>query len=58
MGRVAGGEPTITHAPERRGEVLASVLDCSKAKKVLGWEPETTLAAGLEKTYTWFRARQ
>jgi UDP-glucose 4-epimerase len=58
MGRVAGGEPKITHAPERRGEVLASVLDCTKAKKVLGWEPETTLAAGLQKTYTWFRARQ
>ena len=57
LGRIAGGEPKVNHAPERRGEVLASVLDCTKAKKLLGWEPETPLATGLEQTYAWFRAR-
>jgi nucleoside-diphosphate-sugar epimerase len=34
------------------------VLDCSKAKKLLGWVPETPLAAGLEETYAWFRAQK
>jgi UDP-glucose 4-epimerase len=58
LGRIAGGEPSITFAPERRGEILASVLDCSKARKLLGWEPETPLATGLEKTYSWFFARR
>ncbi len=58
LGRIAGGEPSINHAPERRGEILASVLNCTKAKEMLGWEPETTLTAGLEKTYAWFRARK
>jgi UDP-glucose 4-epimerase len=58
IGRIAGGEPKVNHAPERRGEVLASVLDCTKAKKLLGWQPETTLASGLEQTYAWFRARK
>lgn len=58
LGRIAGGEPTINHAPERRGEIRASVLDCSKAKKLLGWEPEMTLSKGLETTYAWFQSRK
>jgi UDP-glucose 4-epimerase len=57
LGRVASGEPTITFAPERRGELLASVLDCNKARKLLKWEPATTLAEGLAETYAWFLAR-
>ena len=32
-----------------------SALDPSKAKKLLGWEPWTSLRDGLSKTITWFR---
>jgi dTDP-glucose 4,6-dehydratase len=29
--------------------------DISKAQRVLGWSPQVTLEAGLEKTLPWFR---
>jgi nucleoside-diphosphate-sugar epimerase len=30
------------------------VLDCSKAKTVLGWEPENTIEEGVRKTVSWW----
>jgi UDP-glucose 4-epimerase len=38
------------HAPERPGEVRRISLDPSKAKQELGWEAETPLNEGLERT--------
>jgi UDP-glucose 4-epimerase len=37
----------IVHLPERPGDVKRSWLNPAKAAVVLGWEPETTLEAGL-----------
>jgi UDP-glucose 4-epimerase len=54
LGRIAGGEPEVTFAPERRGELRASVLDCSKAANALGWTPKSSLPEGLATTYHWF----
>jgi UDP-glucose 4-epimerase len=54
VARVAKVEPQIEFAPERRGEVRASLLDCGKAQRVLDWQPAMTLAGGLEQTYNWF----
>ncbi|MCB2223883.1 MAG: GDP-mannose 4,6-dehydratase [Actinobacteria bacterium] len=39
----------------RAGDVPRSVLDPSRAKAVLGWEPWTPLDEGLEATVAWFR---
>ncbi len=36
------------------GEVLRNVLDFSKARKILGWQPETPLMKGIEITYNYF----
>lgn len=30
------------------------ILDCSKAKEMLGWTPETSLEKGLAETYKWY----
>jgi UDP-glucose 4-epimerase len=38
------------HAPERPGEVRRIALDCSRAKRELGWEAGTGLEHGLERT--------
>ncbi|MBM3712900.1 MAG: NAD-dependent epimerase/dehydratase family protein, partial [Actinobacteria bacterium] len=43
------------HGPARQGEQYRSVLDCSLAKKVLGWQPEVDVKKGLEITYNWFK---
>jgi UDP-glucose 4-epimerase len=56
LGRIVGGEPVIAFAPERRGELRASILDCCKARDVLGWRALTSLDQGLAATYTWFLA--
>ena len=45
-------EPTFAAA--RPGDVARSCLDPSAAKARLGWEPWTTLEAGLDATVGWF----
>ena len=44
------------HAPAKMGEQLRSVIDSSKAKKILGWIPTVSLEEGLEKTVQYFRS--
>ena len=48
------GDSPIYEDP-KPGEVARSVIDASKAKKVIGWEAWTPLADGLEMTVDWFR---
>jgi UDP-glucose 4-epimerase len=40
--------PVLT--PARAGEVLRSCLDASRARELLGWEPQVSLADGLQHT--------
>jgi len=40
--------------PER-SEVMELICDNSKAKELLGWEPQYSLQQGLEKTVEWFK---
>ena len=44
------------HEPARAGDVLRSVLDPSRARAALGWEPEVGLEDGLRRTWEWFVA--
>jgi nucleoside-diphosphate-sugar epimerase len=48
-------EPEILGNGAVQGEIARQYLDSSKAKEVLGWEPATPLAAGLEYTISWYR---
>jgi len=43
------------HGPPKSGEQRRSVIDSSRAKEVLYWEPKTTLIEGLKKTYRHFK---
>ncbi|MBI5390612.1 SDR family oxidoreductase [Candidatus Woesearchaeota archaeon] len=42
------------YGPHRTGDLQRSILQISKAKKTLGWEPKTSLKDGLERTTRWF----
>jgi len=44
------------HEPARAGDILRSVLDPTRAKTVLGWQPEVELEDGLRRTWEWFVA--
>jgi len=39
------------------GDVARSVVDASKAKAALGWEPWTMMEEGLEQTLRWYRSQ-
>lgn len=42
------------HAAAIPGEQVRSVLDCSKAQRILGWKPSTALEEGIGATCKWF----
>ena len=54
----AGSNADIVFAPKRPGEQQESFLDASKARALIGWEPNVTLAEGLAKTFAWSEAQQ
>ena len=49
-------EPVVLNQASH--EIERQYLDCTKAKRVLGWQPAFTLAAGLERTVAWYREQQ
>lgn len=52
LARLIGGE--INYLPPRPGDVLHTRADISLAKRLLDWEPKTSLEVGIEKTKKWF----
>ena len=53
-GKVLPPEP----APAKPGEQMRSSVDPAKVARLLGWRPQTKLAAGLEETLSFFGTRQ
>lgn len=45
---------TPIHASDRVGEVRDSVADITQARSILGYEPATSLADGLDTTVAWY----
>ncbi len=43
------------YTPRPAGEVLATYLDSTKARNVLGWQAEVTLEEGMAHTVAWLR---
>ena len=39
----------------RPGQVFRHTADCSKLKRLIGWEPKLTFEEGLERTVRWYR---
>jgi UDP-glucose 4-epimerase len=51
----AGGRGEARHGPPRSGEQRRSVLDPSRARRLLGWAPRVTLDEGLRRTFASYR---
>ena len=45
----------IFHAPDLKGEVKHNVCDITRAREVLGYEPEYDLRRGVDETLAWFK---
>ncbi|MBK9120772.1 MAG: NAD-dependent epimerase/dehydratase family protein [Phycisphaerales bacterium] len=48
-------EPNVRYEPARAGEVTRYVADISKARNLLGYEPQTPLSAGVPRSIEWQR---
>jgi len=53
IGDALGKEPKITLAPTQLGEVTHYVADITKARELLGYEPEVPLEEGIQRTVQW-----
>jgi len=52
---VVGREPDVRYEPARPVDVPAIVLDCTRARELLGWSAATPLDEGLARTWAWVR---
>jgi len=51
-----GSSSEIRTEDNRPGEVVQYIADISKAKKLLGYEPQTSFDEGIKKTIQWYEA--
>jgi UDP-glucose 4-epimerase len=50
------GTGAVEFGPARPGDLKARVVSSDKAREMLGWQPTTTFADGLARTYEWYQA--
>jgi len=50
---LTGSLSEIIFVPQRNNQTFHEAIDVSKAKRLLGWEAETSWEDGLRKTYEW-----
>lgn len=55
IGNVLGKEPKVKQLPMQPGDVDRTFADVSKAKKLIGYEPKTTLEEGIRKFVKWYK---
>jgi len=51
---ISGKNVSVEWETFRESDILRSFGDCTKAKKVLGWEAKTSLDDGIRKTIEWW----
>jgi nucleoside-diphosphate-sugar epimerase len=53
------GRPAkVSHLPAHPADMLANWADCTKARHILGWEPEFTLMDGISRLIAWYNAER
>jgi UDP-glucose 4-epimerase len=48
---------SVTHGPERGGDIKHSLADISLAEKYLGYKPKVNFEDGLRRTVEWYRSQ-
>lgn len=52
---IAGSDLAPKYGPERKGDVKHSLADISKARTLLGYDPQISIRQGLKITFEWYR---
>ena len=55
--RLAGSDSPLVFKPLEYSDVEIRIPDITRAREVLGWEPQVDLDEGLERTIAWYRAQ-
>jgi UDP-glucuronate 4-epimerase len=55
IGKVTGKRPTLWRRPSNKASVETTYANISKAKRILGWRPKTSMEKGVSNFVTWFR---
>ena len=56
--KATGKKAIIQREPAQQGDVPLTWADISKAGKLFGYQPQTTLEEGLKKFVEWYRAAE
>ncbi|MBI1735085.1 MAG: GDP-mannose 4,6-dehydratase [Candidatus Rokubacteria bacterium] len=55
VGETVGRDVDMTFEAARQGDIRQNYSAIEKARRVLGWTPETSLRDGLRETWTWWQ---
>jgi UDP-glucuronate 4-epimerase len=58
LGRLTGREAEVEYLPRNLADMMTSQADVTKAKKLLGWQPEVSLEEGVRRTVEWYQAER
>ena len=58
MEQLTGRKAIIDRKPEQPGDVPRTFADISKARRLLGYNPDTKLQDGLQAFYNWFKKHE
>jgi nucleoside-diphosphate-sugar epimerase len=53
-----GKEAVIEHRPRHPADVPATWADVNKARRMLGWQPETRFVDGMRRLVEWYHANR
>lgn len=53
--RITGVKINTLYKPAREGDVRGIVLDVSRARSTLGWQPDINLEEGIRRTWEWLQ---
>jgi UDP-glucuronate 4-epimerase len=56
--KVVGKKLNLKVEPKRMGEMIITYADVSKAKKLLGYDPKTSLEEGIKIFYDWYMQQE
>ena len=53
-----GCKANITRRPLHKADMLSNLADVSKARRMLGWEPQVNLTEGMRRLVEWYQAER